>query len=152
MSYKRIFVAVDGSETSELAVVEASHLASILKAKMCVIIILEEFPIYNAAFGIDLIQYQERIRKDAEAILNRMLELAKKSGVSAEAQLIEMTMREWKISEKILEAAQNWRSDLLVIGTHGRRGFRRFLLGSVAEEIIRTSSIPILLIRSKEKA
>lgn len=56
-----------------------------------------------------------------------------------------------RISEKINEASRSWKANLLVRGTHGRHGLNRLFLGSVAEEIIRITPIPVLLIRGKEK-
>jgi len=52
-----------------------------------------------------------------------------------------------RVSDAIEQEAESWHADLIVIGTHGRRGFRRLLLGSVAENLIRTSTKPVLLIR-----
>ncbi|HYL23144.1 MAG TPA: universal stress protein [Burkholderiales bacterium] len=53
------------------------------------------------------------------------------------------------IPEVIVKEAERWPADLLVIGTHGRRGLNRFLLGSVADGVLRRSSVPVLLVRGK---
>ncbi|KTD42196.1 universal stress protein [Legionella parisiensis] len=55
-----------------------------------------------------------------------------------------------KVPEKIIEAAKNWPADLIVVGTHGRRGYQHLLLGSVAEGVIRNAPMPVLLIRGKQ--
>lgn len=79
-----------------------------------------------------------------------MKELAKKNGVNAETRMIEVTNALEQASEKIVQTADELKVDLIVLGTHGRRGFNRLILGSVAEETLRTSTIPVLLINSNQ--
>lgn len=150
MSYKRIIVAVDGSDTSEQALMEALELSKALQAKLGVIHVVDIFPVYNLAIGIDYDRYREIIRNEGLAILENIGVIAKNNDCQIETQLIEITDASKKISEKIIEASQQWKADLLVIGTHGRRGFNRLILGSVAEESIRISPMPVLLIRARE--
>ena len=79
-----------------------------------------------------------------------MQQLAQNDTLMVETKIIESTDTPKRISERIIEAAQNWQADLLVLGTHGRQGFSRVLVGSVAEEVIRLTPVPILLVRGKE--
>jgi nucleotide-binding universal stress UspA family protein len=152
MSYKRIMVAVDGSATSDLALNEAILLTKAFHSQLCIIHVVQEFPPYGVEWGFDLNRFQEILRNDGQAILDKAKKIVENEGVSAEIQLIEIFNALERISEKIVEVAGLWKADLLVIGTHGRRGFNRLILGSVAEETIRLSQIPIHLIRAKEPA
>lgn len=145
-------VAVDGSETSDLALSEAIQLTKALNSQLCIIHVVQEFPAFGAEWGIDLKRFQEIMRNDGQAILDKAKKTVENEGVSAEIKLIELFNAIERISEKIVEVAGLWKADLLVIGTHGRRGFNRLILGSVAEETIRLSQIPIHLIRAKEPA
>ena len=145
--YKHIAVAVNGSETSYVALKEATTLAKAQKADLCLIHIVDNLT--DKAFKLDIPEYKKALLQEDRDKLNKMLAMAKTAGVNAIGHLTEMDTLQERISEKILEEAQQWHADLLVIGTHGRRGFSRLFLGSVAEAIIRMASIPVLLIRAK---
>lgn len=152
MSYKRIMVAIDGSETSDLALKEAIQLTKALHSQLCIIHIIQEVPAYGIEWVINQKRIQEIMRNDGQVILDKAKKAIENEGISAEIQLIEICNAVERISEKIIEAVGSWKADLLVIGTHGRRGFNRLILGSVAEETIHLSQIPIHLIRAKEPA
>jgi len=150
MIYKRILVAVDGSETSTLAMQEAIHLAKDQKATLRIIYVADNFVVVGDGVPFDFKQYENAVRGYGLSILSNMESIAQKAGVSVESGIIENTEHSVRIPEKIVDEASTWRADLLVIGTHGRRGFSRLVLGSVAEGVIRIASIPVLLIRGKE--
>ena len=76
--------------------------------------------------------------------------MASHSSIKFEAKLIELISSQGRIAEVIAEEAANWSADLLVLGTHGRRGFSRLFIGSVAENTVRIATTPVLLIRSPE--
>lgn len=150
MSYKRILVAVDGSKTSRLAFNEALQLAKALQAKLCIVHVIEKLP-DHIAFAIDVVKYQMLANKKSELLLKKFHALAVKNKISTDIKLIEILDFKESISKKILQTVKSWRANLLVMGTHGRTGVSRMMLGSVAEETLKTSTIPILLIRGKEK-
>jgi nucleotide-binding universal stress UspA family protein len=150
MSYKRILVAVDGSKTSELALIEAIHLSHSLQSMLCIVCVVDAFPIANLAMGIDFDRYREIVRNDGLAILEKMSGIARKFNKNIETQLMEIIDAENRISEKLITAVEFYQADLLVLGTHGRRGFNRLILGSVAEETMRITPIPVLLVRAEE--
>ena len=149
MSYKRILVAIDGSKTSTLAFKEALYLAKKLQAKLCIIHIIERLP-DHIAYAIDVVKYQMLANKKGEMLLEKFYKLATKNKVKAETKFIEIQGFKESVSKKILQTTKSWRANLLVMGTHGRTGFNRLLLGSVAEETLKTATKPILLVRSKE--
>lgn len=150
MAYKRILVAVDGSETSTVAMQEAINLAKDQHATLRIIYVADEFVVVGDGVPFDFKQYEKAVRGYGLSILNIMESLAQKAGVPVESSIIENAQYSVRIPEKIVEEASTWQADLLVIGTHGRRGFSRLLLGSVAEGVIRIASIPVLLVRGKK--
>lgn len=151
MSYERIMVAIDGSETANLALNEAIYLTKALHSHLCILHVVSEFPSFGAEYGINLERYQQITHDSAQAILEKAKEFVKKESILADIQLKEIFNAVERISENIIEAAALWNADLLVIGTHGRSGFNRIIMGSVAEETLRFAQIPILLIRAKEQ-
>ncbi|MDR3476758.1 MAG: universal stress protein [Gammaproteobacteria bacterium] len=150
MNYKRIMVAVDGSETSDSAFLEALNLTKLLQAELCIVTVVAPFPLRNVAIGADIDRCQVINRNDSQTILDHLKDIAQQKNINAEIKLIEMADTTTTISEKIIEVAETWHTDLIVIGTHGKQGFRRLVLGSVAEGTARRSSIPVMLVRAKE--
>jgi len=88
------------------------------------------------------------MRLGAQGFLDRLLETARAVGVEAESKLVES--EEKHVSDMLIEAASEWQADLLVVGTHGRRGIERFFVGSVAERLVRKGQTSLLLVRSEE--
>lgn len=146
---QKIIVAVDGSVTSELALNQALQLAKTLSAALIIVHVVDVFPVFSLGTGIDYDRYREIIRNAGLAILEKMSQIAQEHNVKTESILIEICDLT-KVSQKLVEAVQSSHADLLILGTHGRRGFNRLILGSVAEETIRISPIPVLLIRAEE--
>lgn len=150
MPYQRIMVAVDGSNTSNLALNEALYLTISLKAHLDILHILDGVPIYKITPDFEYEKYRELIKKDSLSILEKAKREAISKGCKVDTNLIEIIDANKKISEMLIEAVESNKIDLLILGTHGRRGFNRFLLGSVAEETIRISTVPVLLVRAEE--
>ena len=89
-----------------------------------------------------------QLRKGSERIVLAARDRAQAAGVSADTLCVECFAR--RTSDVIVEQAAAWPADLIVIGTHGRRGVSRLMLGSDAEQVLRLASVPVLLIRSTE--
>ncbi len=147
--YKRILVPVDGSETANRALRTAVALAAEQSAALHVVHVSEETPLY---VSMDTLPYppadlMEALHKEGEGILAEAVATARNQNIEADAKLLVIDGPGRGISEAIEQEAEHWDADLIVIGTHGRRGFRRLLLGSVAENLIRVSTKPVLLIR-----
>ena len=83
-----------------------------------------------------------------EKIIAAVRDTAKAAGFEADAVLIETETPTQQVAETIVREAARWGADLLVMGTHGRRGFQHLMLGSVAEQTVRRSPGPVLLIPS----
>lgn len=146
--YQRIVVAIDGSATAERALQEAIKLAA-GKAQLRLVYVIEEvYPLDAEGYAyIDYAALQEAVRKTGERTLAQAAEKARRSGITAETALLDVPRA--RTAGVIDDEAQNWKADLIVIGTHGRSGLSRLLLGSVAEGVVRGASVPVLLVRAE---
>lgn len=147
--FKRILVAVDGSATAELALQEAIKLAKDLNAELRLVHVVD---VININLGADFPYppgISEAIAKTGQEILNKAGIVARYDEVPVETQLIERDSLGQRIPEVIAADAEAWPADLIVIGTHGRRGLSHLFLGSVAEGVVRAATKPVLLIRGK---
>jgi len=145
--YKRILVAIDGSETSNVGLRHAIQLAKEHHAQLRLVNVVDEINLNIDAPG-ELIEFQERLMKAGTALLQKARKVAAKAALEPETKLLEILSLDQKVADVIVEEAKHWRADLVVIGTHGRRGLSRVFLGSVAEGVVRTSTTPVLLIRA----
>lgn len=145
--YKKIMVAVDASDTAKQAMQEAISLAKQLQATLRIVHIADEQFVDYSGIGIDYVAYNAAIKDSGVKILSEMEKIAKSNDVECDTQLIELKILDGRIEQKIIDAVKAWPADLLVLGTHGYRGITHFLLGSVAEGIVRISPVPVLLIR-----
>ena len=147
--YKRILVAIDNSTTAQKALDEAITLARSLGASLCIANAADEGPLTQHGMGlgsyIDVDKVKEEMRSAGYTLLAQALAKASAAGCQAEVKLIESAQK--RLGDMIIAAATEWQADLIVMGTHGRRGFERFLVGSVAEHMVRTSTTSLLLVR-----
>jgi nucleotide-binding universal stress UspA family protein len=147
--FKRILVAVDASQTGELALETAIGLATESQALLRIVHVVDTANINIGAELADQYKVSASLVDNAQKILNPAERIAEAAGVAAEASLITIDALNKRIPEAITEDAEAWSADLIVIGTHGRRGFTRLLLGSVAEGVARLATKPVLLVRGK---
>ena len=145
--YKHILVAVDDSDISMQALHEAINLSKEHQAKLRIVHVVDEYYVDYVGLGIDYVRLEASFKEYGQKVLSNMEAIARQSNVDFDSQLLEIKTHGGRTPEKIIEAAKAWPADLLVIGTHGRRGFHHFLLGSVAEGVIRIAPMPVLLIR-----
>lgn len=142
--FRRILVAIDDSTTSQLALANAIRLASDPEAQLRIVHVLD---LDSQTEEItDLAEYEDAVRKSGQQLLQEAADEAAKLPVPAATALLEVRTLNEGIAEKIASDAQRWGADLLVVGTHGRRGVRRLLIGSVAEWVARRSTVPVLLV------
>ncbi len=145
--YQRILVPIDGSETSERALQEAIKLGG-SSAQLRLVNVMEEIYALDAegyAF-IDYAVLQQAVRHSGERLLAAAAEKVQRAGARGETVLLETNGE--RIASAIEAEAERWQADLIVIGTHGRSGLSRLLLGSVAEGVARVSTVPVLLVRA----
>ena len=150
MVYKRIMVPVDGSATSTAGLNEALRLARNQSAKLRLIHIVDEMMVFGTSeAGLNIEPVLESMKRTGKRVLDRAVKLAATRGVRAETELWENATG--RVAEALVARAKRWRADLIVMGTHGRRGVNRMLLGSDAELVVRNSPAPVLLVRAARR-
>jgi nucleotide-binding universal stress UspA family protein len=144
-----ILVAVDESDTSRHALAQSIELARRLSAALRIVHVVDMgwLPL-GPEVAIDVDALGAARRSAGETILESARDTARKAGFEAEATLIETGTPNEHVAEAIAREAARRAADLVVLGTHGRRGFQRLVLGSVAERTARLSSVPVMLIPS----
>ncbi len=142
MSYKKILIAVDSSEFSMTAAKKGMELAHRLKAKVALL------------FVVDISKAKGNI--EAGLLPETALLILKKEALQTLDTLATMYngneilkfMPEGHPSDDIIKSAETYEADLIVIGTHGRTGLQHLLMGSVAENVVRHSKIPVMVVPS----
>lgn len=145
--YKRILVPVDGSRYSRRGLREAIRLAKNQRARICLLHVVEEYFIAQTGEAVIFAEDMfKAMRTSGRKILSRAAESARKRGIRPRTVLVESIAR--PVADVIVREARKWKADLIVIGTHGRRGLRRVVMGSDAEQVVRNAPAPVLLIRA----
>ena len=150
--YYRILVPFDGSPTSRRGLDEAIRLAKLTGAKLRLLHVVNEltsaagFETY-AAYSVDVLAL---MKEGGEQILAQGVAHTAGSGLGVDTALVENFAQ--RLCDVVAEQATGWKADLIVIGTHGRGGMPRLLLGSDAELILRTAPVPVLLVRATAAA
>ena len=150
--YQRILVPIDGSPVSTRGLDEAIRLATLTGATLRLLHVLDDLVFVTgfetgATYERDVLP---RIRKAGESILARAKARVVASGLTTDTLMLECFAT--RTSDVVLAQAQVWKADLIVLGTHGRRGIGRLLLGSDAEQIVRGATVPVLLVRAQAVA
>ncbi|MBX3258284.1 MAG: universal stress protein [Labilithrix sp.] len=140
-TFKHILVPTDFEEASEHALEAALDLAQDLDAEVTIVHVIQAPPIYYSAYAQGLAWPVEELDGAARRALDDALAAAKKRYGKVDAVLLNGAPR-----VQILEAVVDRKADVIVMGTHGRRGIVRAVLGSVAESIVRTSPVPVLTV------
>lgn len=140
--YEHILVPVDGSEASMDAVSHAAALASVHGASLHVINAVEPQAAVETA-GVDIVGAMEEIGRQA---IDDAESVAREAGI----ENVTGTLLQGSPHREIVEYAEDHGVDLIVMGTHGRTGLGRLLLGSVTEKVVRVSPVPVLTIRPEE--
>jgi nucleotide-binding universal stress UspA family protein len=146
--FDKILVPVDGSETSNRGLAQAIKMAGTLGSDLYVVHIVNEFVFdYTGGSAQYVTDLMESMRGKGRTVLAAAVAEARKYGVQARAELLETFGG--RASEVILRHATQIGAELIVMGTHGRRGLRRLALGSDAEGVVRNAGIPVLLVRGE---
>lgn len=148
--YQRILVPVDDSPTSSAALEEAIRLAGLTHARLRLVHVVDEqsFAMAADASAGCSGEYLEDLRAVGNALLVRLQAHARRAGLEVDTALYDSLSG--TVHELVVNEACEWPADLIVAGTHGRRGVSRLVLGSSAESIVRLSPVPVLLVRAPE--
>ena len=147
--YQRILVPVDGSATSECGIREAVKLASGQSTRLLFLHVVDDYTTLaemTSATGYE--DMLKRLLQYGLDVLNKAKQEAQAASIHCETLLREVTGK--RVSDVIVEQATQHACDVIVMGTHGRRGFSRLTLGSAAEGVARISQVPVLLVRASE--
>lgn len=146
--YERILVPIDGSPTSNRGLQEAIDLARLTHARLRLIHVVDElsFALGVDSYGFYAGELMDMLRKDGAEILEQSLATVRAAGLEADTVLYDNLDK--TVQQRVTAETQNWPADLIVLGTHGRRGVQRVVFGSGAESILRTAEVPVLLVRS----
>ncbi|NAS06874.1 universal stress protein [Acinetobacter haemolyticus] len=145
MSYQKILVAIDDSETADKVIREAAQLAKALNSQITVVGVVTLDP-YLADTYIRYGQGNELIDRVKGYVRDNLTKAEQKFeglGFSVSTQILEGI----SIHQEIINASQNLGSDLIIMGSHGRTGFKQFVLGSVAQKVLAESQLPVLIVR-----
>jgi nucleotide-binding universal stress UspA family protein len=150
--YQRILVPVDGSPTSNRGLAEAIALAKLTGARLRLINVVDVMVFAMeadafAGYASDLIPL---LREGGQKVLDTARMQAESAGLSTDTVLRDGFSG--RVCDLVVDEAKAWSADLIVIGTHGRRGAGRLFLGSDAEQILRLAPVPVLLVRAAETA
>ncbi len=145
--YKRILVPVDGSDTSTQALASAIALAREGGGRIGLLHCVDELA-YLSAYDyagsmLDL------VREGGTKLLSEATATCRAAGVDTDSTFIDGPGQ--RLGDTVAKQALDWKADLIVVGTHGRRGVDRLVMGSGAEQIIRTAPVPVLVIRGTAK-
>jgi nucleotide-binding universal stress UspA family protein len=146
--FKRITVASDLSKVSRSALNTAVEFAHSMRAELIIVHVIAPITLLMREQFIHpgiLETIEADARKWAEKQLARLAAVARKSSVRVKVLLLSGDP-----ADQIIRAARTHRADLIVVGTHGRRGFSKMMIGSVAERVVRTASCPVVTVRSQK--
>jgi nucleotide-binding universal stress UspA family protein len=147
--YKNVLIATDGSELANKAVRAGSKLAKTLNANVTLVTVTEPWPVVDMAAQVEMGvknpvgTYEVLAEKGARSTLAAAAAMAAEVGVVSE----QVHVKDQHPASGIIETAENTGADLIVIASHGRRGLSKMLLGSIANEVVTKSLIPVLVVR-----
>lgn len=152
--FRNILVALDGTSTSQRALDTAVRLASDQNAVLHLVHVVEDIvmiPADGLSVPADYLESMaEGLRESGRAILDKAQSFAGARGIGVKTTLVDA--RGMGVAPRLLREATRRKADLIVLGTHGRRGLRRLLMGSDAEAVLREARVPVLLVRAPERA
>jgi nucleotide-binding universal stress UspA family protein len=149
--FRRILVPIDGSPPSRRGLDEAIMLARDQAARLCLLHVVDDSIVTRSLDGVSYMpaSYIDDFTKGLTAAGKRLLTRAEAKArarrVKVETVLLETTGR--RVADVIVSEAKKWRADVIVLGTHGRGGLSRVVLGSDAELVVREAPVPVLLVR-----
>ncbi|MEJ8813183.1 universal stress protein [Variovorax ureilyticus] len=159
--YQRILVPIDGGPVSQRGLEEAVQIAKLTQGRLLLVHVIDEL---SLALAMDAQSgragsYLQSVRDEGARLLEDAKRGAQAAGIEVETALHERygstvypsVITESSVDETVIAEAKRWKADLIVIGTHGRRGVSRLVLGSSAERILRSAPVPVLLVRAPDK-
>ncbi|CAG9166558.1 universal stress protein [Cupriavidus respiraculi] len=147
--YRKILLAVDGSACADLATQEAIAVAKACGADVEALHVADNVDSYFDTGSDEAARLSKAIVAYGKQTLEEAARRLADAGVPHQVRLIERAVLPASIADTIVSEADSCGADLVVLGTHGRRGVRRLVTGSVAEGVLRQARKPVLLVRSE---
>lgn len=144
--FKHILVPVDGSETSMLAVSKAATLAKTFGSAVTAVYVIDPYPFTGV--GADFAYGQAQYINAATSEANTALEATRNAMAQAGVQVTTVVGEGHAVHEGIQRALENTGADLVVMGSHGRRGLEKLMLGSVTQKVLGAVHVPVLVVRT----
>ncbi len=144
MEFKNILVPTDGSEYTKAAVREAVELAKLSGGKVTALYVLDQSVFTNMPMDTAVMNVYNTLEKEGKAAVDFVRDLAAENNVEAEVSIKEGTP-----VKVILDESPNY--DIIVMGTLGRTGMSKLLMGSVAERVVRAAQCPVLVVRDQRQ-
>jgi nucleotide-binding universal stress UspA family protein len=142
--FKNVVVALDGSECSAHAFALALELAKGVRGRIVICSVVDPIVVLGRnPTGAFAEQALEAAEADARQVVDNAMEKARSAGVSVDGVVVQ-----GEPGYEIVQFATQRKADAVVMGTHGRTGLKRMFIGSVAEDVLRTSSVPVVVVRS----
>ena len=149
MSYQNILVAVDDSPISYAAVEHAEQLAKIMNSQVTVLSVLAVDPMIGVDFykiAPSITEYVMAAEKNAQGRLDDIQQTLTQHGVHATTKIA----RESSTATAILKVAEEIQANLIIMGSHGHKGLKKWVLGSVAQEVLSSSHYPVLVVKQAQ--
>lgn len=146
MTYQHILVPVDGSEISYAASKQAIAIAKAFNCQITAICLVAEDPFSGADFYYNasmMKEYLEEAQKNALKALDQVKQFAATEGITVNTEVV----KGYVTAETIIETAEKQNVDLIVMGSHGRKGFKKFFLGSFAQDVLNQTTLPVLIVK-----
>lgn len=140
--YRNIVIATDGSENTQRAISQGIEVAKLSGATVYALHVVDIPSLISEDWTIDKNLFYEMMRSEGDKILSKTKKIGEDSGVEIKGVLLE-----GHPSNEIINFAEKNQMDLIVMGTLGKTGFDKFLLGSVAEKVVRGSKVPVMVVR-----
>lgn len=144
--FKTILVPTDGSDLSEKAVHGAVELARLTGGRIIAVSVAEPYPftpMMEGAYAADLTLYDQQTRKFAQMHVDKVAEIAAKAGIACETHVAQS----FNPYEEIIKAAREYKCDVILMASHGRKGLNRLFLGSETQKVLADSTIPVMVFR-----
>jgi nucleotide-binding universal stress UspA family protein len=143
--FKHILVPVDGSATAQMAVQKAIGLAQVFGSRVTAIFVIDPYPFTGV--GTDFAYGQAEYLNAATAEANLAIKATKtafeQAGVKVETSVVE-SHAAWR---GVVDSAESMQADLIVMGSHGRSGLEKLVLGSVTQAVLSHTRLPVLVVR-----
>ena len=149
--YDRILVAIDGSSTSLRGLDEALRLAKTTGGRLLLVHVVNELVVVGDYAPASYYEsFIESMRESGMKVLADAAARVRRADVPCEQKLIETLGG--RAADEIVGEAKRWPADLIVLGTHGRRGLKRLAMGSDSELVLRLAPVPVLMVRDEPES